>query len=86
MWDLLGAEKNAGIALTENYAMNPPSSVSGLFFAHPRAKYFRVGKINRGQVEDYAGRKNMPAELVEKWLAPYLAYEPNRELRPLGVG
>ncbi len=79
LWDLLDVEKNAGIALTESYAMNPPSSVSGLFFAHPQAKYFRVGKINRDQVEDYAARKNRPVEIVEKWLAPYLAYDPQRE-------
>ena len=56
--------------------MMPASSVSGLYFAHPEAKYFAVGKIQRDQVEDYAKRKGMPVAEVEKWLSPNLAYEP----------
>ncbi len=54
--------------------MHPGASVSGLYFSHPDAKYFGVGKIDRDQVRDYAARKNMPNEWVEKWLAPNLAY------------
>ena len=69
-------EKNTGIKLTESCAMWPGASVSGLYFAHPEAKYFGVGKINRDQVMDYAGRKNMTVEAVEKWLGPALNYDP----------
>ncbi|MBB5520156.1 methionine synthase (B12-dependent) [Amphiplicatus metriothermophilus] len=76
---LLDAEKNAGMGLTESYAMTPPSSVSGLYFSHPESLYFGVGHIGRDQVEDYARRKNMPAAEVEKWLAPILAYDPDEE-------
>jgi 5-methyltetrahydrofolate--homocysteine methyltransferase len=76
LWDLLDAEKRTGISLTENFAMNPPSSVSGLYFAHPDATYFQVGNIGRDQVEDYAKRKDMPIAVVEKWLASNLDYEP----------
>jgi len=54
--------------------MSPPSSVSGLYFAHPQAKYFHVGQIDRDQVEDYAKRKKTPVEVVEKWLQPNLGY------------
>ena len=79
LWRLLDAERNVGISLTENYAMNPPSSVSGLYFAHPEARYFRVGKLDRDQVEDYARRKGMPVAEVERWLASNLAYAPERE-------
>ena len=74
LFDLLEAEKNTGITLTESFAMHPGASVSGLYFSHPDAKYFGVGKIDRDQVRDYAARKNMPNEWVEKWLAPNLAY------------
>jgi 5-methyltetrahydrofolate--homocysteine methyltransferase len=66
------------VALTESLAMMPASSVSGLYFAHPEAKYFAVGKIQRDQVEDYAQRKGMTVVEVEKWLSPNLAYEPTR--------
>ncbi len=72
LWKLLQVEYNIGVSLTENFAMNPPSSVSGLYFAHPGSRYFSVGKIGRDQVEDYAKRKNMPVEVVEKWLQPNL--------------
>ena len=76
LFDLLEAEKNTGIQLTESFAMYPAASVSGLYFAHPEAKYFAVGKIGRDQVEDYARRKGMEVREVERWLAPNLNYEP----------
>ena len=76
LWELLDAEKHTGISLTESYAMWPASSVSGLYFAHPRAKYFGVGKIDRDQVEDWATRKNMTLADAERWLAPNLNYDP----------
>ncbi|TGK27572.1 methionine synthase [Leptospira gomenensis] len=76
LFDLLQAEKNTGITLTEHFAMWPASSVSGLYFAHPQSKYFAVAKINRDQVEDYAKRKGMNVETAERWLAPNLAYDP----------
>ncbi|MGZ4114662.1 MAG: methionine synthase, partial [Actinomycetota bacterium] len=65
-----------GIELTESCAMTPPASVSGLYFAHPAARYFNVGRIGRDQVEDYARRKAVPPSEVERWLSPNLAYEP----------
>ena len=71
---LLEAEKNAGIRLTENCAMSPASSVSGLYFGHPAARYFAVGSIQKDQVEDYAKRKEYSVTEVEKWLRPNLAY------------
>ena len=71
---LLEAEKNVGIQLTENCAMTPASSVSGLYFGHPEARYFAVGSIQRDQVEDYADRKGMSVGEVEKWLRPNLGY------------
>src|SRR5437867_6040686 len=74
LFDLLQAEKNTGINLTENFAMYPASSVSGFYFSHPQSKYFGVGKIEKDQVEDYAKRKNESVEEVEKWLSPNLAY------------
>jgi 5-methyltetrahydrofolate--homocysteine methyltransferase len=75
LFDLLEAEKNAGIHLTESFAMHPGSSVSGLYFAHPEAKYFGVGPIGRDQVADYAARRSEEAGAVEKRLASNLAYE-----------
>jgi 5-methyltetrahydrofolate--homocysteine methyltransferase len=75
LFDLLDTEANTGITLTENYAMDPAASVSGLYFAHPDAKYFNVGKISKDQVADYAGRKGMPVEEMEKWLSPILNYK-----------
>lgn len=74
LFDLLQVEENAGIHLTENFAMQPASSVCGFYFAHPRSRYFPVGKIGHDQVEDYAARKSMDVAEVEKWLAPYLDY------------
>ncbi len=73
---LLEAECNAGMDLTESCAMTPAASVSGLYFAHPEARYFGVGRIDRDQVEDYARRKGMALAEAERWLAPNLAYEP----------
>jgi 5-methyltetrahydrofolate--homocysteine methyltransferase len=78
LFDLLGAEKKASVTLTESFAMNPASSVSGLYFAHPEAKYFGVGMITREQVEDYAKRKGFDLATMEKWLAPNLAYDPDK--------
>jgi 5-methyltetrahydrofolate--homocysteine methyltransferase len=78
LFDLLESTKHTGVSLTESLAMMPASSVSGLYFAHPEAKYFAVGKIQRDQVEDYAQRKGMAVAEVEKWLSPNLAYEPKR--------
>lgn len=74
LFKLLDVEKNIGAVLTENYAMWPASSICGLYFAHPKSKYFYVGKIIKDQVEDYAARKNMPIGEMEKWLAPILGY------------
>ena len=76
LFDLLQAEQNAGVQLTESFAMTPASSVSGLYFSHPDAKYFALGKIERDQVEDYSRRKGMDVREVERWLAPNLNYEP----------
>ena len=72
---LLGAEKSVGIQLTENCAMTPASSVSGLYFGHPEARYFAVGPLGKDQVEDYASRKGMAVGEVERWLRPNLAYD-----------
>ena len=79
IFELLGAEA-AGIQLTESMAMIPAASVSGLYIAHPDARYFSVGKIGRDQADDYARRKGMTLGEVERWLAPNLAYEPALEL------
>jgi 5-methyltetrahydrofolate--homocysteine methyltransferase len=76
LWQLLDVENKTGIRLTESYAMWPASSVSGLYFAHPEAKYFGVGKINRDQILDYHLRKHLDLSVVERWLAPNLNYEP----------
>jgi 5-methyltetrahydrofolate--homocysteine methyltransferase len=76
LWRLLDVEKNVGMLLTESYAMWPGSSVSGLYFAHPQARYFNLGKIDRDQVADYAARKDMTIAEVERWLGPNLNYEP----------
>jgi 5-methyltetrahydrofolate--homocysteine methyltransferase len=76
LFDLLGAREATGIGLTESYAMHPASSVSGWYFNHPDSKYFGVGKIARDQVEDYARRKGFPVAETEKWLGPWLDYDP----------
>jgi 5-methyltetrahydrofolate--homocysteine methyltransferase len=75
LFDLLGAESRCGVTLTESFAMWPAASVSGLYFAHPQAKYFAVGKINKDQVEDYASRKKLSVSEVERWLSPNLNYD-----------
>lgn len=75
LFDLLQAEKNTGISLTESFAMYPASSVSGFYFAHPDSRYFGLGKIEKDQVEDYAKRKNMELAVAEKWLSPNLNYQ-----------
>lgn len=76
LWKLLDAEAATTIQLTESFAMNPPSSVSGLYFGSEAARYFNVGKIGRDQVEDYAKRKGIDLSVAEKWLRPNLGYEP----------
>jgi 5-methyltetrahydrofolate--homocysteine methyltransferase len=74
LFDLLDAEKKAGMKLTETFAMHPGASVSGLYFSHPDAKYFGVGQIGRDQVLDYATRRGESVAAVEKRLAPNLDY------------
>jgi 5-methyltetrahydrofolate--homocysteine methyltransferase len=75
LFRLLDAERNAGMKLTESFAMLPASAVSGFYLSHPEASYFAVGKVGRDQVEDYARRSGLGVGEAEKWLAPYLAYE-----------
>ncbi|MBK9317141.1 MAG: methionine synthase [Acidobacteria bacterium] len=74
LFDLLDAESKTGITLTESFAMLPASSVSGLYFGHPQAKYFALGKIERDQVEDYARRKGINIQEAERWLGSVLSY------------
>ena len=76
LFELLDAQEQAGISLTESFAMWPGAAVSGLYFAHPESQYFGVGKIDRDQVVDYAKRKGMDVALCEKWLSPILSYTP----------
>jgi 5-methyltetrahydrofolate--homocysteine methyltransferase len=76
LWKLLNVEQNTGMLLTESFAMWPGASVSGLYFAHPSARYFGVGKIDRDQVADYHARKGMTVAEVERWLGPNLNYDP----------
>ena len=80
LFRLLDATEHTGITLTESLAMYPASSVSGLYFAAPEARYFAVGQLGRDQIEDYAKRKMMAVSEVEKWLGPYLQYDPDSEL------
>lgn len=75
MWSLANIQEKTGIGLTESLAMTPAASVSGLYFSNPQASYFAVGKITKEQVEDYASRKEMNVEEVERWLAPILGYD-----------
>jgi 5-methyltetrahydrofolate--homocysteine methyltransferase len=74
LFDLLDA-RSIGMELTESGAMTPTAAVAGLYFAHPKSKYFMVGKVGKDQVEDYAKRKSMPLNEVERWLRPILGYE-----------
>ena len=85
LFDLLGAE-SLGIELTESFAMLPAASVSGIYLAHPRARYFSVGRLGRDQVEDYAARKGLPLPEVERWLGPNLGYEPAETPVPVELG
>ena len=81
LFRILQAEDNAGMALTESFAMTPPASVSGLYFGHPGSHYFGVGKIDRDQVVDYAARKGWDVETCERWLSPILNYDPGQAAR-----
>ncbi|MFW6058348.1 MAG: methionine synthase, partial [Persicimonas sp.] len=78
LWELLDVDKNAGIELTDSFAMRPGGSVSGWYISHPEARYFNVGLIDRDQVEDYAERKEMSVAEIERWLASNLGYEPGQ--------
>jgi 5-methyltetrahydrofolate--homocysteine methyltransferase len=75
LWQLLEPEKNAGIQLTESFAMYPTAAVSGWYFSHPESKYFGLGQIGKDQVENYAKRKGMSVAEAERWLAPVLNYD-----------
>ncbi len=77
LWQLIDPERNAGLRLTESFAMFPTAAVSGFYFSHPRAHYFGVGKIDRDQVVSYAQRKGMDFGTAERWLAPNLGYDPD---------
>jgi 5-methyltetrahydrofolate--homocysteine methyltransferase len=79
LFALLDAPKHADMTLTESYAMLPAAAVSGFYLSHPGASYFAVGKIGRDQIEDYARRKGMRVDEAERWLAPYLAYDPEQQ-------
>jgi len=81
LFDLMNVPEVTGITLTEHLAMDPASSVSGLYLAHPEAKYFNLGDIKRDQAEDYARRKGMTVEKIEVWLGPNLAYEKKDEVK-----
>jgi 5-methyltetrahydrofolate--homocysteine methyltransferase len=76
IWRLLDVLANTGMLLTESFAMWPGSSVSGIYFAHPQARYFSLGKIDRDQVADYAIRKGFSLTEAERWLGPNLNYDP----------
>jgi 5-methyltetrahydrofolate--homocysteine methyltransferase len=78
LFDLLGA-RQIGMELTETFATLPAASVSGLYLAHPKARYFAVGRIGRDQVVDYADRKGVDAREAERWLRPNLAYTPDTD-------
>jgi len=75
LWQLLEPEKNAGMTITENFAMLPTAAVSGFYFAHPESRYFGLGKIDQDQVEDYAARKSWTMDVAERWLGPALSYD-----------
>jgi len=76
LWELLGAESEAGMSLTENYATWPAASVSGIYLSHPGARYFAVGRVGRDQVESYARLKGEKVREAERWLTPNLGYDP----------
>lgn len=75
LWQLLEPEKNAGISITESFAMYPTAAVSGWYFSHPGAHYFPLGKIDLDQVRNYAARKKIPLADAERWLSPSLGYD-----------
>jgi 5-methyltetrahydrofolate--homocysteine methyltransferase len=77
LWQLIDPQENAGIRLTESFAMFPTAAVSGFYFSHPEAHYFGVGKIDRDQVLSYAQRKGLSVPVAERWLAPNLGYDPD---------
>jgi 5-methyltetrahydrofolate--homocysteine methyltransferase len=79
LWQILQPDQRIGLNITESFAMIPTAAVSGWYFAHPEARYFAVGKVNRDQVEDYARRKGMSLPEAERWLAPNLGYDPDEE-------
>jgi 5-methyltetrahydrofolate--homocysteine methyltransferase len=74
LWDLMEVEPVTGINLTESYAMWPGAAVSGLYFAHPKSRYFSINKITKDQAEHYAKLKGQPIEEIERWLSPVLGY------------
>ncbi|MDH5388478.1 MAG: methionine synthase [Gammaproteobacteria bacterium] len=75
LWELLQPEENAGISITESFAMLPTAAVSGWYFSHPDSRYFGIGKIHKDQVEDYTKRKNVDIKVTERWLSPVLEYD-----------
>ena len=77
LFRLLDAGANAGMQLTESFAMLPAAAVSGYYFSHPRSQYFVVGRVSKEQAEDYARRKGVPLQQVERWLASNLDYDPD---------
>ncbi len=81
LWKVLAVKETIGVRLTENCAMQPAASVCGWYFAHPAARYFSVGKLGRDQIEAYARRKRTNPAEIERWLAPYLDYEPAHAAR-----
>ena len=80
LFGLLDAEEKVGIKLTESYAMQPGSAVSGFYFSHPQSQHFGVGKIERNQAEDHAIRQGINLRATEKWLGPILNYAPSRDI------
>ena len=76
LFELLDAPGNAGMSLTESFAMLPTAAVSGYYFSHPKSQYFVVGRVSKEQAQDYAKRKNVPLPQVERWLASNLDYDP----------
>ena len=76
LWDLLDVDRHTGIKLTESYAMYPGASVSGLYFGHPESRYFAVGKLGKDQIEYLAKRKGFTLAEAERWLGPWLGYNP----------
>ncbi|MBU6301320.1 MAG: methionine synthase [Verrucomicrobia bacterium] len=81
LFELLEAPAKCGVTLTENMAMHPGSAVSGLYLAHPEARYFAVGELGRDQIEDYARRKGSSVAEMERWLGPWLGYQPDESRR-----